>query len=438
MPVIPLHIGYLTHYFPPEPGAPAGRAADLSALWAAAGHRVSVLTTLPNHPRDQVYPEYRSHRALTEFTDGMTVERLWLYASARRTPLATALCHASFALHAAVTARWRRGPRPNVWIASSPPLFTGWAGAHIGAHHRVPVILEVRDLWPDYFEQMGVLRNRLALRWLHRLERRLYARAAAVVTVAEGSRTWLIERKGVPPAKVHCIPNGIDPDRFAPSPDRAATVRRRLSADGRFLVAYIGNHGLGQGLETVVDAAQLLAADPQIHFLFVGEGAEKARVAARAERLGLANVTFLPACSRDEVPAYYQAADLCLVPLADIPAFRNTIPSKVFEILGSARPVIGALRGEGAQVIARSGAGVVVPPADPTALAAAVRRMQTLTPAERHEMGERGRCFVTEHYDRRRLAQRYLGVIRAVVQSPRSPSPARSETQPRDPGDSAQ
>lgn len=412
-----MHIGYLTHYFHPEPGAPAARAFDLGNCWTAAGHDVSVLTTLPNHPEGRIRPGYRRRLATVETIAGMTVHRRWLYPSARRSALATGLCHGTFALHAALAARLGRVPRTDIWIASSPPLFTGWAGTEVSAHQQVPLVLEVRDLWPDYFAEMGVLTNGLALRLLLRLERSLYARAAAIVTVAEGAREWLIERKAVPPAKVHCIPNGVDPDRFAPAPPAAAAVRRRHGCDGKFVVGYIGNHGLGQGLEAVVDAARLLAAEPNVHFLFVGDGAEKSRIVARAAAARLSNVTFLPACPRDEVAGYYQAADVCLVPLADVPAFRNTIPSKVFEILGSARPVIGALRGEGADVITRSGAGPVVPPADAPALVDAVRRLQAMSRAERDALGERGRGFVALHYDRRRLADRYLELLAAVRES---------------------
>ena len=409
-----LHIGYLTHYFHPEPGAPAARAFDLGRFWVALGHRVSALTTLPNHPEGRIRPDYRGRLAMVETMAGMTVHRRWLYPSARRSAIATGLCHGSFALHVTLASWLGRTPRPDLWIASSPPLFTGWAGARVAAHHHVPLVLEVRDLWPDYFAEMGVLTNRLALRLLRRLERSLYAHAAAIVTVAQGARTWLIERKSVPAAKVHCIPNGVDPERFAPAPEAAAAVRRRLGLDGKFVVGYIGNHGLGQRLEAVIDAARLLRPDSGAHFLFVGDGADKARVAARAAEARLDNVTFVPPCSRDEVPAFYQAADVCLVPLADIPSFRNTIPSKVFEMLGSGRPVIGALRGEGAEVITRSGGGMVVAPADSAALAGAVRQLQALTAEQRGALGSQGRRFVAENYNRRRLAERYLEILRDV------------------------
>jgi len=294
-------------------------------------------------------------------------------------------------------------------------MFTGWAGVHVGTHQHVPVVLEVRDLWPDYFSEMGVLTNSLALRLLLRLERSLYARAAAIVTVAEGARKWLIERKAVPPAKVHCIPNGVDRDRFAPAPPAAAAVRRQHGCDGKFVVGYIGNHGLGQGLESVVETARLLNGEPDIHFLFVGHGAEKSRITALATEVGLTNVTFLPPCPREEVARYYQAADVCLVPLADVPAFRNTIPSKLFEILGSARAVIGALRGDGADLIIRSRAGVVVPPAQPADLADAICRLRAMPLTERQELGDRGRRFVEEHYDRRVLADRYLELLATVA-----------------------
>jgi glycosyltransferase involved in cell wall biosynthesis len=237
-------------------------------------------------------------------------------------------------------------------------------------------VLEIRDLWPDYFEEMGVLTNKTILSLLYHLEAYLYREADAVVTVAESAKQRLIHEKGVDESRVFFVPNGAELGNVSATDADVALVRERLRLDGKFVVAYVGNHGLGQQLQNVVETAALTRSDPNIHYLFVGDGAEKTRVMRGAEDLRLSNITFLGTRPREDVPVYYRAADVCLVPLADIPSFRNTIPSKIFEILGSSRPVIGALEGEGADVIRRSGAGVVVPAQNPQAMARAIVEMK--------------------------------------------------------------
>lgn len=410
-----MHIGYLTHYFYPETGAPAARAYDLSRAWNERGCRVSVLTSLPNHPEGRIRKAYRGHWSVTEVVDGVRVYRRWLIASARRTPLSVLATQGSFALHALGAAVAEAAPRPDLWIASSPPLFMGAAGVLVAQLQEVPLVLEVRDLWPDYFAEMGVIRNRAILSLLYHLESFIYRNSSVVITVADTARRRLIEQKGLADNRVFFLPNGVDLQAFASETGEGTSMRRELGLDGKFVVGYIGNHGLGQRLETVIDAAAMFVRDPEVHFLFVGDGAEKQKVVGRSRSLGLGNVTFLSTCAREDVPAFYKAADVCLVPLADVPSFRNTIPSKLFEILGCARPVVGALAGEGAEVIELSGGGVVVPPENPRLLAEAIARLRSFSHERLEEIGLRGRQYVEEHFNRAELAQRYLSILEGVL-----------------------
>ena len=410
-----MHIGYLAHWFYPETGALAGRAHELGRLWLSAGCKVSVLTAMPNHPEGRIRDGYRGKRAMVEQVDGITVYRKWLIPSAKRTAAGIALNHGSLSLHAIAAAVFDRVPSPDIWITSSPPLFTGAAGAPIAQLQGAPFVFEVRDLWPDYFAEMGVITNRWILSALYRLEAALYRSAAAVVTVAESARSRIIREKGVEPGKVFAIPNGVDLKKFDLSDPLRTKKRAELGVQDKFVVAYVGNHGLGQGLLSVVEAAGMVRDRKDVHFLFVGDGAEREVVVRRVAELGLSNFTLLNTCPREEVPAFYQAADVCLVPLADVPSFRCTIPSKLFEIMGSSRAVIGALAGEGAELIERSRAGLVLPSEDPEALADAVIRMAGMTGAARDQLGRNGRRFVEENFDRSTLASRYLEILEGVL-----------------------
>jgi glycosyltransferase involved in cell wall biosynthesis len=213
----------------------------------------------------------------------------------------------------------------------------------------------------------------------------------------------------VPPGKVHTIRNGVSLDRFNPAARPGPELRARLGAGpGDCLVLYLGTHGISQGLPSIADAAARVADRP-IHFAFVGEGADKPRLQHKVAELGLTNVTLLPGVSVRDVPALLAAADICLVPLRDVPLFATFIPSKMFEYLAAGKAVIGSVTGEAAQILSEAGA-VVVPPEDDLALADAIRAL-AVSPQRRRAMGRTGRAHVEQYYDRVALAREYRKIL---------------------------
>jgi glycosyltransferase involved in cell wall biosynthesis len=199
---------------------------------------------------------------------------------------------------------------------------------------------------------------------------------------------------------------------FSPDSD-GRSIRAALDLDGRFVVAYVGSHGLSHGLGAVLDAA---AARPEVTFLLVGDGADRDRLLTERDRRRLHNVVMRPSVPKAEVPGLYAAADACLVPLRDVPLFETFVPSKLFEVLAAGRPVIGAVRGEARDILARSGGALLVEPERGDQLADAVDRLRA-DPQLRAELGRRGRAFAEQHYDRDALATRYLELLHDVVRS---------------------
>jgi glycosyltransferase involved in cell wall biosynthesis len=311
-----------------------------------------------------------------------------------------------------VTALAFGGPRLghiDVVIASSPTLFSALAAWLIARQKQVPFVLEVRDLWPEAIVDLGLIRHGPALRVLERLAHFLYRQAACVVVVTQAFAERL-ESQGVPRAKLAVIPNGADTRFFSPDCD-GAPARASLDLDGRFVVAYIGSHGLSHGLDAVLEAA---GEQPEVTFLLVGDGADRDRLLAERDRRRLRNVVMRPSVAKSEVPGLYAAADACLVPLRDVPVFETFVPSKLFEVLAAGRPVIGAVRGEARDILARSGGALLVEPERGDQLAQAVARLRA-DPQLRNELGRRGRAFVEQHYDRDALASRYLALLTQVV-----------------------
>ncbi len=414
-----MRIVLVCHYFAPEPGAPQARLLETARVWAREGHGVTVVTCFPNHPTGILEPRDRGRIFRREDRDGIRILRCWVYATPNRGILRKTLGHLSFMASAAFLGLPRVG-RPDAVVVSSPTFFSIVPALLFSLLWRRPLVLEVRDLWPAIFTQLGVLRNRWIIRVLTGLELLFYRCAARVVPVTDGFREDIV-RRGIDPRKVITITNGVDTEVFRPGRDRDAEKARR-GLGGRFVVLYLGAHGLSHGLSRILELADRWRDDPRVLFLFVGEGAEKGALVARARERALPNVEFRPPVEKGEVPGYYAAADVCLVPLRDVPLFSTFIPSKMFEIMGSGVPILASLSGEAARILDRSGAAIVVPPEDVDALDAGLRRLRG-DPGLRAVLGARGAAFVREHYDRSRLALRYLGLIREAVEGRREGRP---------------
>ncbi len=402
----------VTHYFPPEVGAPQARLSELASAWVREGATVTVLTGMPNHPTGLIPAEYQGAVRREETRDGYRVLRTWLYATPNERILKKMLAHLSFAVTCVALGGHQAGSA-DVVIVSSPTFFSIGAAWWLARVKRARLVVEVRDFWPAIFVELGVLRNPLLIRLLELLELAAYRAADAVVVVSEGFRCHIIDR-GIPGEKIVTIPNGVDLERFPSGRQPSKTLRSRLGArDQDTLVVYAGAHGISQGLPSVAEAAAELA-DEQVHFAFVGDGADKRHLQTRVQELRLPNVTMLPAVARRDVPEVIEAADICLVPLRNVPLFATFIPSKMFEYLAVEKPVIGAVTGEAADILHRAG-GLVVPPESPPDLAAAIRKLAA-EPELRARMARRGREYVSLHYDRRVLAGRYLDLLRRVVE----------------------
>ena len=423
-----MKIVYLCHYFVPEIGAPSARLYEMSRAWVERGHTVTVVTGFPNHPTGVIPPEYLGKLWATETLDGIRVLRNWLYATPNEGLVRKTFGHLTFMVTSVLFGLPRLGPA-EVIIASSPTLLAVFSAYVISRIRRIPLIFEVRDLWPAVFVDLGVIRNRLVIRLLESVEMFLYGRAARVVTVTDSFTETLVKR-GLPAERVVKISNGADLEFFRPPPKDGDGWRR---AEGHyptilqspfvsqsFMVLYLGAHGISHGLGSILRAAERLRDRPDIAFVFVGEGAEKKDLLALKEQLGLSNAYFLPGQPKAQVLDFYRAADVGLVPLRDVPLFSGFVPSKMFELMACGVPILGAVRGEPARILQQSGAALLVPPEDPTALADAILALQA-DPERRQRMGEAGRAFVEANYDRRKLAEQYEAVLQDAVRVSASP-----------------
>lgn len=367
-----LHILFLSDNFAPETNAPATRLHEHAREWVALGHRVTVVTGAPNFPEGKVYPGYENRLYQRETVDGIDVVRVKTYISPNRGFAGRILDYLSFMVSGGVAALFQE--RPDVVVATSPQFFTSVAGWAVAALRRRPFVFELRDLWPDSIQAVGAMRAPLALRALERLELFLYRRASRVVSVTRSFRDNL-GRRGIEREKVAVVRNGVDLARYAPQP-RDAQLARELGVEGKFVVGYLGTHGMAHALHRVLEAATALHDRTDIHFLFVGAGAARDALVEQARELGLSNVSFHASVPKEAMPRVWSLCDVGLVHLKREELFTTVIPSKIFECFGMGVPVLFAgPAGEGAGIVEEHQAGVVVPAEDPAALAEVVTRL---------------------------------------------------------------
>jgi colanic acid biosynthesis glycosyl transferase WcaI len=393
----------LTQYFPPEIGAAPTRLPAIAGELKRLGHEIEVVTALPNYPKGRIFSEYENCFYRREEREGIVVHRVWIYAGLGR-GFERVLNYGSFALTSLFGLA--RAQRPDYLFLESPPLFLAVPAVIAAKIWRVPLILNVADLWPDVIAEAGILEEGLLLHILRRLERWSYRQATLVNAVTQGIRECLLHKKSVPAREILFLPNGVDTSRFRPlPPDR--DFKRRLGLQEKRVILWAGTQGQSHALEYVVEAAALLRDLSEIHFLFVGDGTARAELERQRDRIGLSNVSFCDAVPPDQLPAYFSIADCGLASLRDVPGHDGARPSKILPILACGKPVIFVGRGEGAELIERAQAGIRVPPGDPVALSQAVRHFFE-DPESLEQMGRNGRRFVETELPWSKLVENWL------------------------------
>ena len=404
-----MRILLLSQLYAPEPDL---KVHPLAADLARRGHAVTAITGFPNYPQGRLYDGYRLRPWQWEERQGVRVLRLPLYPDHSRSPVRRSLNYLSFAASASLLGPLLCGPLDAIWVYC-PPLTVGVPAWWTGLLRRAPFIFNIHDMWPETLLATGMVRSPQLLGALGALARFVYRRAAAITVVSPGFKRNLVE-KGVPPGKIHVIPNWADEEVYRPVPADPA-LAAQCGMAGRFNVVFAGNMGLAQGLETVLEAAALLRDLPRVQFVLIGDGVAAAELAARAGEQGLANVRFLPRQPAGRMPQYYALADVLLVHLKRDPLFEITIPSKTLAYLACGRPILCAVAGDGAEVVESVGAGLVCPPQEATALAQAVRELYAMPAPRRERMGQAGRQAFLAGYTRRALVDRYEALLLQVA-----------------------
>ena len=405
-----MRILFVSQLFDPENSI---KGLEFARRLQALGHEVEVVTTVPSYPGGKVFQGYTQRWKQVSVVDGIRVVRLRTFISHGSSALKRMLSYASFGVVASLYSLFG-ARKSDVIYAYYPPVIVGFVAMCVGTLKRVPFVYDVQDLWPEALVATGMVKEGRVTRLVDKLCGLIYRSAARVVVLSDGYRRALISKQ-VPTAKIERIFNWCDEARMGNSTEDSSIV-----FDERFFnILYAGNLGAAQALKHVIEAAHQvkLQGNARVRFVFVGAGMEAARLKARAEELALDNVQFFPQVPVDQVGGILKAADALLVHLADEPVFEITIPSKTQAYLMMGRPILMAVKGEAARIVQDAGAGMVVEPCKPAALAQAALAMATLPPAELEAMGERGGLYYREKMCMENGVRSVDAMLRKIVAS---------------------
>ena len=412
--ICPVHILFFTDNFPPETNAPASRTHEHAKRWVASGHRVTVVTGAPNFPSGKLHEGYRNAIWKRETVDGIEVVRVWTYITANEGFVKRTLDYLSFMVTSFLASLFL--PRPDVIVATSPQFFTPCSAWVVSLFRRRPFVFELRDLWPDSIVAVGAMRDSAAIRSMRKLEYFLYRRASRIVSVTHSFKR-VLSGNGIDPEKIVVVPNGLDLGSYQPG-TKPRELATRLGVEGKFVAAYVGTIGMAHGLSALLEAAARLKARPDIAFVLVGTGAERVALVRRCKDERLDNVIFVGAVSKADVREYWKLCDVALVLLRDSPLFEHVIPSKMFEAMGTERPIVLGVRGESRGILEAAQAGIAISPEDSGELAEAIVALAG-DPARRERLGKSGRRFAIREFNRDHLAEKMLSVLASAAEERR-------------------
>jgi colanic acid biosynthesis glycosyl transferase WcaI len=403
---------FLTQYYPPEVGAPQARISALARGLAARGEQATVHTCFPHYPDGEIKAPYRN-RLLAREPDGEAeVVRSAVYPAANRGFGRRLAGHLSFASSALATARAAGGA--DVVVVETPPLFLAGAAIPYARMKGARLVVNVADLWPDSAIELGALRSPAAIRAARAVERAAYRAAAAIACPTEGIVAALEERPESAGKAVLMRP-AVDLERFDSEAGGEVAGDGTGSTNEPLRVLYAGTVGMAHGLDTLLDAAEVLAAQadaPAIEITIAGDGAEAPALRQRLTAGRLPNAQMLGAVPSERIPSLYKESDVAVVMLRDRPIFHGALPTKMLEAMAASRPVVLSARGEAARLIEEANAGLVVEPENPRALADALATLAA-DPDLRHRQGAAGRQEVEENFGRSAWLDRWRDLLAA-------------------------
>lgn len=403
-----MKILFLTDNFPPEVNAPATRTYEHCRQWVKMGAEVTVITSFPNFPEGKVYKGYKNQLKNDEWMDGIKVIHVWTYITANKGFVKRTLDYCSFSITSFLVGIF---VKTDIIIATSPQFFTALAGRTLSFCKHRPWIMEVRDLWPESIVTVGALKNNIILRYFEKEEKWSYRSAKKIIVVTNSFKEKII-LKGIPEEKIEVILNGANSDLYKPK-EKNNSLISELGLEGKFILGYVGTHGMAHKLDFVLDCAKKLRnTKPNYHFLFIGNGAEKDALLEKVYSENLTNVTMMDSVTKDEVPGYLSILDASIINLRKCELFKTVIPSKIFESAAMQIPILIGVDGEARGIVEEFNAGLFYEPENMTSF---LSQLDQITKKENIENLKKGCKKLAEAFDRKKLAGEMFDLISRII-----------------------
>ena len=414
-----MRILFLTDNFPPESNAPANRTYEHCLEWINKGAEVTVITCVPNFPKGKVFAGYKNKLYQEEKMDGIRVIRVWSYMSGNAGVLRRTLDYVSFGIMAFLVSLFIK---TDILIATTPQFFTALFGCLAAFLKRKPWIMEVRDLWPESIKAVDAIQQNKVIDFLEKLELFLYRQATRIVVVTDAFKENISSR-GISKAKIDVVKNGVILKQYPVLP-KSEDILKQYNLEKKFIVGYLGTHGLAHKLDFILECAKEVS-DPDIHFVFVGNGAKKEELLRQKKRLNLANVSLLPSVTKAETKNFISIFDVSLVNLRKSKTFKTVIPSKMFENAAMGKPILLGLEGESKKIIEDFEAGICFEPENKLDFA---RKLQFLKEDKAAFAFYRaGALKMAKAFDRQVFARKLFTIIKKVVLDSTFASQQKSE-----------
>ena len=398
---------FLTDNFPPEVNAPATRTFEHALEWHKKGYDITIITSYPNYPKGILFDGYKQKIFSQDLNFPFRVIRIWTIMYPNEGFIKRVIDQFSYSIVAFFVGLF---VKTDIIVATSPQFFTAIAGRWLGVFKNKPWIMEVRDLWPETIVAVGALKKGVLLTLLEWLEFRLYNSAYKIIVVTEAFKEKIISR-GINSKKIFVHTNGVILDKFYPGPKDSELLATMPELKGKIVFAYIGTHGMTHGLDFILKSIKFLeSSNPEMHFLFIGDGAEKNSLLELARKLSLKNISFHPLVPKDKVARYLSLMDVALVNLKKNDTFKTVIPSKIFEAAALHKPILLGLKGEAEEIINKYNAGICFEPENKEEF---ITKCRLITNEENYHKYRKGCEKLAKSFDRKQIALQVLKTITA-------------------------
>lgn len=406
-----MHILFLTDNFPPESNAPANRTFEHCREWVKKGHKLTVITCAPNFPEGKLFNGYKNKWLSKENLEGINIWRVKTFIAENKGFWKRSFDFISFMMSSIFFGIFTRNV--DIVIGTSPQFFTVIAAWALAKIKRIPFVFELRDLWPDSIIAVDLMSNNRMFAFLKKIESFLYIQADLIITVTQDFKTELVSR-GIQISKIKVVSNGADLTKYYPSFTNDKEWSSKFQFNEKFVVGYIGTHGMAHAMDVVIEAAEIIKYKKNIKFFFAGGGADRARIKQLVINRELLNIEMIPVQSSEDMPKVWSLCDISLVTLKDTPLFSHMISSRIFESMAMRLPIIiSAPEGAATSLIRNTQSGIILPPENPNKLAKEIIRLSADTDLYK-DLADN--CLsAVKKFNRKNLALEMLSHIEEII-----------------------